>query len=456
MRLAVFALASPTFDVTLAAVTAAAAVTSLRLAGAALAGDATLLMDADGFEARLAELRDRPVDGVVVLQASFCDAGMIERLALSFDVPIAVWAFPEARTGGPLRLNSFCGLNLAAHALGRLGRRCPYRYAPPETTPDLADLFTPPPEPTPRAVRADGGHRARAALAGVYGLVGEHAPGSDTCAFDAEVLRARFGAEVAPLGLATLFADARAQTPARVARLRAETAVVLAGLDELEPEAVDRALRAYAALADAVAAGGLKGVAVGCWSETFDDYGCALCGAMARLGEEATPASCEADMLGTLTTRLLQELGDAPALLCDIVDMDAASDTSVVWHCGLAPLSMRDPASPAEATVHPNRRQPLLNQFALKPGRVTLARLSRAKDGLALAVASGEMIRAPLPFAGTGGTLRLDGGTARIRDRLLGAGLEHHLSIVHGELKADLVAAAGELELPLLDLDAAP
>ena len=35
--------------------------------------------------------------------------------------PLSIWAFPEPRTGGRLRLNAFCGLNLAAHALG-LGR----------------------------------------------------------------------------------------------------------------------------------------------------------------------------------------------------------------------------------------------------------------------------------------------------------------------------------------------
>jgi hypothetical protein len=35
--------------------------------------------------------------------------------------PIAIWAVPEPRIGGRLRLNAYCGLNLAAHAHGRAG-----------------------------------------------------------------------------------------------------------------------------------------------------------------------------------------------------------------------------------------------------------------------------------------------------------------------------------------------
>ncbi len=456
MRLALFALARPTFDVPLATETAARAAAAL---GADLLGDAALLMDADAVEARIAALAQARPDGVLILQASFCDATMAVRIAEAVDAPLAIWAFPEPRTGGRLRLNSFCGLNLAAHALGLRGRRPGWHVGPPDAAPDLAALLAPPrPTVAPRTARDPAPAAAVAALgdlAGPFGLVGRHPDGFDTCAFDEGEIADRYGATVERVPLDAFFAAARAIDAPRVAALRAETAERLAGLDAMDPEPLDKALRSYAALSDLVAAHGLKGLAVRCWPETFTDYGCAVCGAMARVGEEGAPAACEADMLGALTSRLLQALTGGPAMLTDIVDMDAEDDSAVLWHCGLAPLPFRDPDAPAEAALHSNRVKPLLHQFPLKPGRVTLARLSQAFGERALVVGRGEMLRRPMSFTGTSGVVRLDGGTAAARAALIGGGLEHHVSVAYGDAKAGLESVAARLGLPVLDLDEA-
>ena len=41
---------------------------------------------------------------------------------------------------------------------------------------------------------------------------------------------------------------------------------------------------------------------------------------------------------------------------------------------------MADPAVGVAATVHSNRKLPLLFEFPLKPGRITLARLHRTAE----------------------------------------------------------------------------
>src|SRR5690606_12564449 len=66
------------------------------------------------------------------LQVTFTDASMAVEIANGFDLPLAIWAIPEPRVGGRLRLNSFCGLNLAAHALGLNGREFGTLYADPD------------------------------------------------------------------------------------------------------------------------------------------------------------------------------------------------------------------------------------------------------------------------------------------------------------------------------------
>ena len=45
-------------------------------------------------------------------------------IAATLDVPLLLWTFPEERTGGRLRLNSFCGANLASHTLSRRASPC--------------------------------------------------------------------------------------------------------------------------------------------------------------------------------------------------------------------------------------------------------------------------------------------------------------------------------------------
>ncbi|HIC82243.1 MAG TPA: hypothetical protein EYP07_14970 [Kiloniellaceae bacterium] len=198
----------------------------------------------------------------------------------------------------------------------------------------------------------------------------------------------------------------------------------------------------------------LDGFAVRCWPETFTEYGCAVCGAMATLNGERIPASCEADMLGTVGSRLLQTLADGPAMLTDIVDFDSDDDTAVLWHCGLAPLDFCAPDFAPRATIHTNRRMPLLHEFPLKPGRVTVARISQAKSELKMVVGRGEILRRPMSFTGTSGVIRFDCGAEAARRALIDAQLEHHVSITYGDVKAGVEAAAAAADLPLLDLDA--
>ena len=96
---------------------------------------------------------------------------------------------------------------------------------------------------------------------------------------------------------------------------------------------------------------------------------------MAMLNDGGKPGTCEADVYGMATTLVLQWLANEPSFIADLVDLDTESNTAVFWHCGVAPIHMADPEAPRRAAIHSNRRKPLLNEFPLKPGRVTIARL---------------------------------------------------------------------------------
>lgn len=442
LRVGFVPIARTTFDMALAEQVTRAAHDQLTQAGFAVAGPAAPATTPEAARAALDELGPAP-DAVILFQATFADSSMALEVARAVQAPLLLWAVPEAHTGERLRLNALCGINLAAHALTRAGLRYQHIYAAPGDAAVARKV----------GALARAG-RARRALRGVrIGCAGQRPVGFETCDYDAEALLAVFGVDVTAVSLEAVFAAARQADAAAVAGVRAALAQRVSGLDALDQPALDGTLGVYLALRGAAQRDNLRGLAVRCWPEFFTDLGCAACGAMSLLNDERLPCGCEADVHGTITQLLLQELSGAPAFGTDLVSLDAERDGVVVWHCGQAPLAMADPDAVPTGTVHSNRRLPLLLQFPLKPGTVTVARLSAAADGgLRLVVGRGEMLRAPMSFSGTSGVLRFERPATAVLDTILSAGLEHHIALTYGDYVDALLALAELLALPVLRL----
>jgi L-fucose isomerase-like protein len=467
-RIGLMPLARPTFDVPFAQEMAASAIAALEAAGHEIIGARALLFDTDAAIAALGALSATQIDLLLILQVTFTDASMTVTIADTARAPLAIWAFPEPRLGGRLRLNAFCGLNLAAHALGRAGKSFRWAYSAPDAAsmPDVLDAlfgqaerdvsFPMGPKPT---VFED--HAAKLAIGKLQGarigLIGAHPAGFDTCRYDAPALGKLLGASVGTIALPDFFDRARAVPAASVAAAKAETSRRITGLDGVDQPQLDRSMSVFRALQGVAEEGGYQALAVRCWPEMFTDYGCAACGPMGLMSEASIPCACEADVMGAVTSLVLQQVAGAPSFLADIVDMDEASNTGVLWHCGLAPMSMADDTTPPMAQIHSNRRMPLLQEFALKPGRVTVARLTQAKNKPALVLAGAEMVRASpsqpaRSFTGTSGVIRFDRATGDVTSAMMEMGLEHHVSIVYGEHRGTLRALAAQLGLPVIDL----
>jgi len=462
----VAALARPTFDVPFAEETKARAFAALDAAGIRTVGPRELLFDRAAAERALTEIAAAgEIDLMLILQVTFTDATMTVEIARGAQVPLAIWALPEPRAGGRLRLNAYCGLNLAAHALGRAGVPHGWLYADPDTTgigdslralartaARTATLARP---PVAAGVEVDhaAAERALAKLeGGKVAVVGKHPDGFDTCEFDGGLLQRLAGIEVETIQLAQLFEKARAADAGRVAAVRAAAATGLSGLDAVDQQQLDRSFRVFCALQDVQRETGAQGMAVRCWPEMFTEYGCAACGPMAMMNGQRVPSACEADVNGSITQLLMQTLADEPAWMADLVDIDGRDDSAVFWHCGLAPLSMRDPEAEAQATIHTNRRMPLLHQFPLRPGRITLARLSRSRNEVKLMIAGAEVVRAPMAFTGCSGTVRFDRPAGEVCRRIIEEGLEHHFALAYGDHRPALRGVAQRWNLPLLEL----
>ena len=454
MKTGILPLARSTFDVPFAEERLAAMLAALEELGCELHGPRHLLLEADAADSAMEEVLATAPEVVLVLQVTFTDAAFIARLAGATDSPIAIWAPPEPRLGGRLRLNALCGLNLASHALGRLGRRFSYLYAEPEQAGEaLRELIAGHRRVVPRrGVRSEAAPLAKTLAPMRIARIGSHPEGFDTCRYDPGTLIQRAGVQVDELHLEMLFDKARALPDEDLAPVRARVEAQLPNLDELDSGEVDRSLRLAGALEALRAADGYDGFAIRCWPETFTQYGGAICGPVSMMGEARAPCACEADVHGAATLIVLQRLSEEAVFLVDLVDLDIADDSGVVWHCGQAPVSMADPTVPMRGTVHTNRKQALLYEFPLKPGRVTFFRLSQALDSPKVVIAGGEMLRRPLAFAGTSGVVRFDRPAQAILKDIMDSGMEHHMAIAYGDHRAKLASLAAALDLPLVEL----
>jgi len=438
MRIGILPLARPTFDVAYAEAMLADMLTRLDATGHDIVGPRRLLMEAD--DAALAQVDG--ADLLLILQVTFTDAAFGLRAARGFDGRVAVWAAREPRAGGRLRLNAFCGLNLLSHALGLNGVEFAWGYG---AGADLDALLTGAPAAPRYGSPTDAASVAIRRLR--IGRIGEHPAGFETCAYDAGALKELAGAEVEEMTLPDLFDRARGVQTDAIAPYAAQAAT-LDGVETLDRGELDRSLRLAVALDGIRIERRLDAVAIRCWPETFTEYGGAVCGPVSMLGEARVPCACEADVYGAVTQAILQDVADAPVFLADLVDMD--DETAVVWHCGQAPASMA--TGGMAATVHTNRRQALLYEFALRPGRVTLFRLSQARGRAQAVIATGEAVDAPMAFTGTSGTIRFDAPAPAICADVMASGLEHHMALTYGDHAEALRGVAAGLGIPVLEL----
>ena len=461
MRIGILPLGRPTFDVPFAESKLEAMLRQLDAIEHELIGPRILLFDEDSARRAIDTLKKSKVNQVLILQTTFTDASMAVAVAAAFDQPMSIWAVPEPRIGGRLRLNAFCGLNLASHALGLKGREFSWLYCDPETdnaADQISRLFSGElrtrllsASKTPNET-ADGTTVARAIHGRKIARLGEHPVGFDTCAYDADELNKLAGVEVEELEINDLFGAARNASAAKAVNLRAEIDQQLKGLNEVDQAELDRSLRLKVGLDALTAKGGYSAFAIRCWPETFTEYGGAVCGPAAMMGENKIPCACEADVYGALSQLVLQETAQAPVFLTDLVDIDTTDNTGVLWHCGQAPYSMRDPESYAEATIHTNRKQPLLYQFPLKPGPVTYMRVSQAFNKKQMVLGLGEMLQRPMAFTGTSGVIRFSRNAGDVLNDLISGGIEHHIAIAYGDHRETLRGVAGAMKLPLMEL----
>jgi hypothetical protein len=459
--------ARPTFAVDAAQERVDAARALLTRLGAEVTGPTTLVMTPQDVEEAATYLGD---DSALVVNvcASFSDANPALRLYTDLGRPVLLWSFREpGPVGDRLWLNSMCGANLYGHALVRAGAEVRLVYGDPHEPAVeqvlrralAGELPSAPALPDERRPRGDRG-TAQAALDALrgsrIGVIGDAPPGFTPSEFDAGLLTTLFGVTVDAITVESMFERVRA-VPARTqADEVAEARSRQASLQTLDPDVVGRHAAVTSALRDWSATDALSAVAVRCWPEFPTEMGVCPCSSLSRLADEGVATQCERDVYGAVTMLLLEALGSGTTYLVDTVQLEADRNVVTLWHCGSAATELA--ADPSEATqaLHCNRRIGVAGNFALRPGRVVMARLTEDVPGtdgpgLRLLIAAGESLPAVNRFQGNTAEVLLDADATTFVHGLVTGGFPHHTVLAWTDVRPQLRAAADILGIPVVE-----
>ena len=372
------------------------------------------------------------VDVVVLHLATFPVGSIIPAIATRVNVPVILFANPEKPgTGGMWEHNSFCGANMAAHTLHKLG--IPYHFSWGESE-NAANVIAP-------FLNIVSCARSLSDLR--LGLAGGRVPGFYTSNFDEMKLRATFGTTVEVIDLIEIVNTAKTlgENAAAAEKVRASAS----GISKVSDTELRLAGNLYDAFMKIAEKYSLGGYAVRCWPELPDIYEIAPCAVLGMLNDSKLTVSCEGDILGAVTMSIQKELsGGLIPFFVDLISFDYKENTSVVWHCGAAPSSLcrdfKETSLCKHMRVDGGDKKGLTNEFSLKPGRVTLAKMDETPTGYRMLIAAGTALDTDKFIRGNPLNIKFDGSVETLIDTIMKQGFEHHYSVIHADVKNELCA----------------
>lgn len=461
---ALVALARPTFDLACAQANFDSARALLKELGATVVGPSELVMTVED----VAAVQLPHADLHILFMASFSDASPAVELLGKVKGPVLGWSMREpGAVGDRLKLNSMCGVNLAAHALMNAGQSIRHIHGnadEPQVIAAIKDALAGklPQAFSPKTVTGEFGSEADAQKALDWlrgkkiGAVGDAPIGFTPCVYDAKQIFSTFGLDIRQITIDDAFG--------RISEVKQEArelayANAVAAQPSLAAVNVEEAKKVYSvevALDEWRKEEVLDAIAIRCWPEFPTDLGACICSSLGRLSDRGTVTTCERDVLGAVTMMVCESLGSNENYLVDIVDLDASQGLVRLWHCGSAATKLAaDPANATQST-HCNRKLGVAGNFPLKTGPVTLFRIDRDVDpsnstGLRMVVSRGDSIPAPNHFQGNTATVITEPDAAALVNGIVTGGYPHHLVISWIDVRPGIRQLAKKLGIPLTE-----
>lgn len=417
------------------------------LPGVEVVGGVKMLDTEDKAVAELALFEKEQPDVIIAHFHSFSLGVVVPLFAQRLNVPVILWSMKEPDpAGGRLQNNSFCAANMNAHFMYRM--RVPYFHVHAEvgSAEARAEL-----ERAFRIVRT-----VKMLKRTRIGLVGGRVPGFYTSCCNEMMLRTKIGPEVKIITEHEVIETARHLSDAE---LDSAMKTILSDA-KVHPDdgPCEEQLKKSAALFGAMKKMKEKflvdSFAMRCWPEFIANelYGIVVCSTIGHLTNHGYLTACEGDIYGTVMMKVGQELTGEKPFFCDMIVMEG--DYGVAWHCGAAPCSLckegYQPKLCRSAGVDGGHVKGVTDEFPLKTGRVTLARLGENRDGdnFRMLIATGTAIDTDMFVRGNPLKIRFDAGCDKLREVVINEGWEHHYALMYGDTAEELTKLCSILGVP--------
>jgi L-fucose isomerase-like protein len=198
-----------------------------------------------------------------------------------------------------------------------------------------------------------------------------------------------------------------------------------------------------------------KGYALRCTPELIEySYPCL---AVSKLADESIDGACEGDLSSAVTMVILRYISGNIPVVFDCGSMDIRNNAFKLLHCGQIAKSLSESTKnisilePSKERVRAMRRgvpgtaSGAILASTVKPGRATLAKINRA--GNRMFIATGETVEPKkVPLVGYA-EMKMDSDIKSILLTMVENGIEHHLCLVHGDQKSELIALCDLLNI---------
>jgi len=402
----------------------------------------TIAVNNQDVQAIVAQFKKEALDLVIVLIGAFTGDYPCTHVAEELKVPILMWAPREpAFDGGRIMSNALVSATMNAAALKRLG--FPYHfiygnYDEQRVQKEVANYLKV--------------YRVIKQLRNTYlGLAGYRPTGFYSSTFDETLIRKTFGIKIESFDLIALFNKAKEIEDSRVKAdmdYLAETTI----FNNLPDGHLENHSRLKIAFEEFIKEQGFDAITLKCWPE-LGNMKCTPCAIISRFADEGFIIGCEGDVDGTITMLIQEYLTGETAFMCDLIQVNEEENTALLWHCGQAAKKLKDPNSEWTMGNHPLAGQGTAFQTTLKPGRVTIALMTKQEDKYKLFITTGEALPTERVVTGVMVNVRLDDPVLKTIYTIAEEGVPHHYSVIWKDVAEEMKLLAKVLNIDVIEIN---
>jgi len=379
------------------------------------------------------------VDAMVLFFQGWAWAAEFMQAAQKFDRPILLWTVPLSR------LWSIGGLAVVRGSFEEVGIPHKVVYGLEDNPRTMTEIWN----------YAQAAKVRQVLRRSTYGSIGGPGMGIHTGIIDENQWLEKFGILVRFTDQYGAVVEAEKIPPEEVRACYDELLEIYGQVPPLEDSHMERSIRLYLGLEKVIQQQGYDFTGVQCTFDLSDNY-CSPCLAQSLLNRRGFVTACLNDANGALTMYIQRQLTDAPVFMADVNVVEEETRLLRMIDDGAGSPLLAKSTKEVKLDFQPTgeaKASGIRTDLVAKPGRVTVARLSRIQGRYVMHITTGEAFEPDPEVFGERGLfwpnafIRLDGDPMAFVQNLRA----EYYHMVYGDLKEELLETCQVLGIePLL------